>query len=63
MGRVRQMERPALMRLVDFLLRVRRLAYEEDKSETTNEVEALLRTRTTSTLTSSLHHSYKPLRS
>ena len=42
-GRVRQMERPALMRLVDFLLRVRRLAYEEDKSETTSEVEALLR--------------------
>ena len=42
-GRVRQMERPALMRLVDFLLRVRRLAYEEDKSEATSEVEALLR--------------------
>ena len=42
-GRVRQMERPALMRLVDFLLRVRRLAYEEGKSETTSEVEALLR--------------------
>ena len=31
------------MRLVDFLLRVRRLAYEEDKSEATSEVEALLR--------------------
>ena len=41
-GRVRQMERPALVRLVDLLLRVRHLTYEEGKS-LASEVETLLR--------------------
>ena len=41
-SRVRQMERPALVRLVDLLLRVRHLTYEEGKSSA-SEVETLLR--------------------
>ena len=41
-GRVRQMERPALVRLVDLLLRVRHLTYEKGKS-LASEVETLLR--------------------
>ena len=41
-GRVRQMERSALMKLVDLLLRIRHLTYGEGNSSA-NEVEALLR--------------------
>ena len=41
-GRVRQMERSALMKLVDLLLRIRHLTYGESNSSA-NEVEALLR--------------------
>ena len=42
-GRVRQMERPALVRLVDLLLRVRHLTYEEEGKSSASEVETLLR--------------------
>ena len=41
-GRVRQMERSALMKLVDLLLRIRHITYEEGNGSAT-EVEALLR--------------------
>ena len=42
-GRMRQMERVALVRLVDLLLRLRHFTYQEQGRSSASEVEGLLR--------------------